>query len=152
MSRAPFQVLVFPFRIVAERVYEYAIFRRSDLNCWQGISGGGEMQETPKEAAIREAFEEGGVPLESEWIALESTCSIPVVNVCGFLWGDSILLLKEYCFGVKVQSIDETNLSDEHLEVRWCPYSDALELLEWDSNKTALWELNHRLLVQSMKT
>lgn len=33
----------------------------------------------------------------------------------------------------------------EKREFKWCTYDEAIKLLEWDSNKTALWELNERL-------
>src|SRR5882672_8901989 len=61
MGRAPFQVLVFPFRRVQAGRLEYAIFRRADIDAWQGIAGGGEDDETLIEAAIREAREEAGI-------------------------------------------------------------------------------------------
>lgn len=36
-------------------------------------------------------------------------------------------------------------LSSEHKEYRWVEYDEAMRLLKYDSNKTALWELNERL-------
>ena len=36
-------------------------------------------------------------------------------------------------------------LSSEHKEYRWVKYDEAMRLLKYDSNKTALWELNERL-------
>src|SRR5215216_3724181 len=62
MARAPFQVLVLPFRIVDTSTFEYALFKRSDEPYWQGIAGGGEDAETPLAAARREAFEEAQIP------------------------------------------------------------------------------------------
>ena len=47
--RAPFQVIVFPFRKIAPDAIEYAIFYRRTPNqgdFWQAISGGGEDEET----------------------------------------------------------------------------------------------------------
>ena len=29
--------------------------------------------------------------------------------------------------------------------MQWCSYEEAMSKLEYDSNKTALWELNERL-------
>jgi len=41
MPRLPFQILVFPYRISdAKRKIEYTLFKRKDLNFWQGIAGG----------------------------------------------------------------------------------------------------------------
>ena len=62
MARAPFQVLVFPYRYTPEEEIEYAVFFRISPRyggVWQAIAGGGEDDETPLEAAKREAFEEG---------------------------------------------------------------------------------------------
>ena len=59
MTRAPFQVLVFPYRFPSGGGVEYAVFRRADLSFWQGVSGGGGDGETPFEAAKREALRGG---------------------------------------------------------------------------------------------
>jgi len=123
---------------------EYAVFRRADEGWWQGISGGGEDDETPEQAARREAFEEAGIHRESDLIRLDTMTTMPVVRVCGFAWGKDVLVVPQYCFGVRVQNMELT-LSKEHIEYRWLPYEDARDLLKWDNNKNALWELNHRL-------
>lgn len=123
---------------------EYAVFRRSDLDCWQAIAGGGEDDETPLQAAKRESQEEGRISPDSDFIKLDSQSTIPVVGICGFAWGPDVLVIPQYCFGVRVDGKDLT-LSEEHTEFRWLPYDKARELLKWDSNKNALWELNHRL-------
>jgi dATP pyrophosphohydrolase len=36
-------------------------------------------------------------------------------------------------------------ISKEHDGWAWCRYEQAWEILTWDSNKVALWELNERL-------
>jgi len=144
MSRAPFQILVLPYRLTDEGGIEYAIFRRADLDCWQGIAGGGEDDETPIEAAKRESYEEAGIPPDSDYIKLDSFSTIPAVGISGFLWGEDVLVVPQHCLGVRVER-PELRLSDEHTEYRWLPYDKAHELLKWDSNKNALWELNHRL-------
>lgn len=48
--RAPFQVLVFPYQMVNNEPC-YLIARRSDNGIWQAISGGGEGNESIREAA-----------------------------------------------------------------------------------------------------
>ena len=144
MNRAPFQVLVFPYRIAQDNGVLYAIFRRAGGGYWQGIAGGGEDGESPLEAAKREASEEGGVEPNSQFIELDSRATVPVVGVCGFEWGPDVLVLPEYCFGVRVER-EGLKLSHEHTEFRWVDYETASQLLHWHSNKNALWELNHRL-------
>ncbi|MCD1216844.1 NUDIX pyrophosphatase, partial [Vibrio cholerae] len=39
----------------------------------------------------------------------------------------------------------EPQLSNEHTNFRWCGFQEASELLKYDSNKIALWELEQRL-------
>jgi dihydroneopterin triphosphate diphosphatase len=145
VARAPFQVLVLPFRLTAEGP-RYAVFRRADRadECWQGIAGGGEEGEAPIDAARREAWEEAGIGMESRFVALDSRATIPVAHVSGFLWGPDVLVIPEWTFGVEVEREDLV-LSREHTEVRWLPYDEAHALLRWDSNRCALWELHHRL-------
>jgi dATP pyrophosphohydrolase len=144
VPRAPFQVLVFPYRISLEKV-QYALFKRSDNSAWQGIAGGGEDRETPFEAAARESIEEAGVPKGSTLIQLGTISSIPVTAFTdSFHWGNAIYVIPEYCFGIEAQGI-KLCLSAEHLEIRWLGYSEAICLLRFDGNKTALWELNQKL-------
>lgn len=153
MSRAPFQVLVFPYRIMPNNEIFYAVFRRelSTGGYWQGIAGGGEIGESSLDAAKREAFEEAGIKQDSEYIKLDSCAMIPVVNVCGFKWGKDVLVIPECCFGVKVED-DQLQISSEHLEYKWLKYSDASNILHWDSNKSALWELDYRVRMKIYET
>ena len=147
MPRMPFQVLAFPYRFAIDGQIEYAIFKRTEVTggFWQAISGGGEDDETPMETARRECFEEAGMPEDSPLIALDSMATIPVEFIFGYMmWGDDVLVVTEHSFGVHVQDHAIT-LSDEHTEFRWVSYQLAWELLKWDSNKNALWELNFRL-------
>ena len=48
---------------------------------------------------------------------------------------------------MKVDEIgnNQIKLSNEHETMQWCNYEEAMSKLEYDSNKTALWELNERL-------
>ena len=147
MPRLPFQILVFPYRISdAKRKIEYALFKRKDLNVWQGIAGGGEENETPIQAAKRETLEESGIPMNLDFIALDTTTSIPII---GFkdkhLWIEHPYVIPEYSFGVNATKC-KIKLSKEHVEYKWLQYFKALKYLKWDSNKTALWELNCRLM------
>ncbi|MCX6826038.1 MAG: NUDIX pyrophosphatase [candidate division Zixibacteria bacterium] len=146
MDRAPFQVLIFPYRVLPNDDILYAVFRR-DLSTggyWQGIAGGGAVGESELEAARREANEEAGIDLNSEYVRLDCYAMIPVVNVCGFKWGKSVLVIPEYCFGVRIKH-ENLILSSEHMEYQWVTYQEALDILHWDSNKSALWELDYRL-------
>lgn len=144
MARAPFQVLVIPYRR-AGALFEFAIFGRCDDLSRQFIAGGGEDSEAPLEAAHREAREEACIPTDSRFVRLDTTASVPVT---GFedsrLWGESVYVIPEYCFGVDCTGHDIA-VSYEHTEFRWLPFQEASRILTYDSNRTALWELNQKL-------
>ncbi len=146
MSRAPFQVLVFPYRIIPNGDILYVVFKResSTGGYWQGIAGGGEDGESPLQTAKREVYEEAGIQPDSEFIRLDSMAMIPVVDVCGFKWGKDVLVIPQYCFGVKVED-DQLQLSNEHTEYKWMDYDGASKVLHWENNKNALWELDYRI-------
>jgi len=147
MQRLPFQILVLPYRFLStgEKI-EFALFKRRDLEIWQGIAGGGEGNESPLQTAKRETFEECGIPMESDFIKLNTINSVPITRFKDkYLWKENLFVIPEYSFGVNA-STKLVSISKEHIEYKWLQYSEALKILKWDSNKTALWELNCRLL------
>jgi len=145
MARAPYQVLVYPYRRSSDGQIEYALMKRADKGYWQSIAGGGEDDEKPLEAARREAYEEAGIPSASEFIQLDTVEPVPVIEFRdGYLWGDNVYVIPQYCFGVKAQDTQIT-ISREHTEYKWLSYEEAYQLLKFDGNKTALWEMDKRL-------
>ena len=50
----------------------------------------------------------------------------------------------EYAIEIKDED-GNIQLSNEHKEYKWVEYEEALKKLKYDSNKTALWELNEKL-------
>ena len=145
MARAKYQVLVIPFFADGENV-SYCVFRRSDMNVWQFIAGGGEDTETPVDSAKREAYEETGIAADCRFIPLDTQSSIPTYCFKGSRrqWGEACLVIPEYSFAVVADKTDLT-LSDEHTEYQWVDYDTAIERLRYDSNKTALWELDSKI-------
>jgi dATP pyrophosphohydrolase len=145
MTRAPFQVLVYPYRQVGDKAFRYALLKRSDLGFWQAITGGGEGSETPLETAGREAFEETGIPPGSAFLQLDTVEPIPVTAFKdSHVWGEDVYVIPQYCFGVRVED-ERLCLSHEHTAYRWLGYEEAQGLLKYDGDKTALWELDRRL-------
>lgn len=143
--RAPYQTLTILYKEYENEIL-YAIFYRNSHPVWQFISGGGYEDETLIETVIREINEETSIILNKEDIEqLDSKSTIPVVNITGeFTWGKDVYVVPEYTFAVKIKDFD-IKLSNEHKEYRWVEYNEAMEKLRYDSNKTALWELNERL-------
>ncbi|MDQ6803463.1 MAG: NUDIX pyrophosphatase [Actinomycetota bacterium] len=145
MGRAAFQVLVLPFRLAERGEPEFAVLRRADDGHWQGVSGGGEGDETILEAARREASEEAGIPSSARFHKLKMQDFIPVSCFkAAQAWPADTYLVPQYFFACDVTGLCLT-LSDEHTQLAWLPYVQAHERLRYDGNKAALWELSERL-------
>jgi dATP pyrophosphohydrolase len=141
--RAPIQVLIIPFKFTTKGL-KFAIFKCSGTGDWQFIAGGGEDNETPLQAAYREVEEEIGVSAE-KFIPLDSMTTIPrIIFNNTEHWDSDIYVIPEHCFAVNLNE-EEPRLSSEHTEFRWVKYQEAFDLLKWDSNRNALWELNEKL-------
>ena len=146
MARAKYQVLVLPYQKQGDAIL-YCIFKRSDTDAWQFIAGGGESEDaSPLVSAKREANEEAGISCDARFHALETTSSI---STEGFkkarpVWGETCLVIPEYCFAVEVPD-GAVTLSHEHTSFEWVDYTTAVQRLKYDSNKVALWELDNKL-------
>ena len=142
--RAPFQILAIPYRLEDKRPV-YCVFHRADHDQWQFVAGGGEGEEQPMEAAKREIFEETGLVVE-KICQLDSLCFIPCSIFSDSItenWPEDTFVIPEYAFGFVCE--ENIRLSGEHTGFVWMSYEEALKILRWDSNKTALYELNARL-------
>ena len=125
--------------------FEFALLLRADEGFWQGIAGGGEDNETPLEAAKRETLEEAGIGSSAKFLRLDTMESVPVTTLKDNpLWGEDVYVVPQYCFGVDGSDL-EIMISHEHSAFGWFKYDQAIQLLKFDGNKTALWELNQRL-------
>ena len=146
--RAPFQILAIPYKVVDGSIL-YCVFHRSDLDQWQFIAGGGEDDESPIQAAKREIAEESGVSAD-HIIELTSMCYLPA-NIFPkrqfYHWPQDLYVVPEYAFAFECKGA--IALSHEHTECVWLSCEAAQERLKWDSNKTALYELNCRLLAKA---
>ena len=147
MARAKYQVLVIPYVQTADGVL-YCIFKRSDMDsCWQFVAGGGEEEDgTPEVSAQREAFEEAGIPFDAHFTQLETTSSISTEHFpkARLHWGERCLVIPEYCFAAQLPDRN-IRLSDEHTRFAWVDYTTAMQRLQYDSNKVALWELDNKI-------
>ena len=141
--RAPFQILAIPYRLRPN--LQFCVFHRSDADQYQFVAGGGEDDEQPIETAAREIYEETSVKA-ARITPLTSLAYIPA-NVISKkhrdLWPSDIIVIPEYTFGFECDS--KIAQSSEHTGLEWLTYDEAISKLSWDSNKTALYELNCRL-------
>lgn len=94
---------------------------------------------------MRTAFEEGGIQSD-KWIELVSLSYIPATVISEKhrqYWSKHTYVIPEYSFGFECK--EAIKLSHEHTKCIWLPYDEAARKLKWDSNRTALYELNCRL-------
>lgn len=145
MPRVPFQVLVIPFRRVGDQV-EFAVLRREDMNVWQAVAGGGEVGETPQQAAVRETQEELGLDRPAPLYPLQAMASMPArLFTDRDSWPAGTYVVPEHSFASDLTNV-EIKISQEHTDIQWLDYKSAVEALRFDSNRTALGELHERLL------
>ena len=144
--RQPQNIHVYPYRETKRGVYEYALLRRADNpEWWQGVSGGVEEGETPEQAALRELFEEAGIPSNLPLYRLDTVSYLPCELFAEHdAWGKDIVVCPMFHFAVPYDG--EIKLSEEHTETQWAGFAAAYALVYWHDQKTALWELNQRLL------
>lgn len=147
MARAKYQVLVIPYIRQSGKLL-YCILKRSDMDdVWQFIAGGGEEEDgSVLISAMRETREETGISAKDKIFQLQTVCSISTEHFrqARLVWGEDCLVIPEYSFAVEVSDM-EIRLSNEHAEYRWVDYQTAKRMLKYDSNKTALWELDNKL-------
>ena len=142
MVRAPFQVLVLLYRFKSHSI-EYCIFNRADFDndLWQFISGGGEDGESGVDAAKRELLEETGIKNNDSLFMLKTTSSIPSCHFKEIVGKyPKLYVIPEYCFAIEFK--EDIKLSHEHTEYKWSNYNTVMSMLKYDSNKTALYELD----------
>lgn len=147
MARQPKQVHIFLYRR-KENGFEYSVFQRADMPfCWQGICGGLENDETPAQGARRELLEEAGIHEELPLYPLESVSYLPVGifdTEKQQIWGKRVVVVPMYFYAMPFDGA--VRLSDEHTTMKWLRYEQAYELVYYGDQKTALYELNEKLL------
>jgi dATP pyrophosphohydrolase len=118
------------------------------MKVWQFATGGGEDDETLIMTAKRELFEETGIIAEN-FMKLTSMTYIPAFYFSLEIrtaWGIEKSVIPVFCFSVETTT-HNIDLSHEHVQYKWADYQTAVELLHFDIDKTALWELSKRLRI-----
>jgi dATP pyrophosphohydrolase len=71
-------------------------------------------------------------------------CYRPSIAVGKEFLENDIVVIPEYSFAVEVRN-ERIKISSEHTRFEWLSFQEACNQLYWDSNKTALWELDYKL-------
>ena len=131
-----------PFRSTEQGLL-FFVTQRADDHRWQWVGGGVEEGETISEGAAREASEELGQSFVLV-ARLDSQSSVPANHFRSHIdWPSDLFVVPEYSFAARID--DPIVLSEEHSRGKWVGFEEANGLLSWDSNRTALYELNLRL-------
>lgn len=120
------------YHIIDGKTYILCLKRsEQDGGFWQPITGTNQSNESLEETLVREINEEVG--LEKDQIEIEQMYFY-------FNWTKKALMIHEYVYSVKVDSVNQINLSDEHVDYKWISIDEAIDLFEKNNNKNALVE------------
>lgn len=139
--RAEYQVLILSY--VKSEAVKYLVLEREDQRIWQFASGGGEGNETPLISARRELFEETGVNSDN-LVKLDAMTSIPAFYFREHREKEDLYVVPEYAFAVELEN-EDIRLSYEHSSFKFLTYEECKDILKFDSNRTALYELNTKI-------
>ena len=130
--------------------FKVLLMERSDKKgFWQSVTGSLEENETPRDAAIREVFEETGI--DSTQYHLEDWELSHVYEIYAhwrYRYAPDITHNTEHIFALKVPATIPIQLSaDEHVQYLWVDWHDAMDKVFSWTNIEAIKKLAeiHRL-------
>jgi dATP pyrophosphohydrolase len=137
MPKLPVQVQVILFFRNKDKI-EYLLLKRLPERggFWQPITGGVEDGENLLYSARREVMEEAGY--------LKVIAMYDLRYHFQFNFKDKVI--DEYVYAFEVPHQNVIFSPEEHSEIRWVNYEEALSLLKWDTNQIALKKIHHYLL------
>ncbi len=105
---------------------------------WQSVTGSLEEGETHAEAAVREVWEEMGISCrEQDLIDLGIVNTFEIAPQWRAKYAPGVTHNEEVCFALRVDIRDARIDPREHEAFAWVPYSEAMEMLYWESSKRA---------------
>jgi dATP pyrophosphohydrolase len=110
--------------------FKVLLMERADKKgFWQSVTGSLEENETPRDAAIREVFEETGI--DSNQYQLEDWALSHVYEIYThwrYRYAPDITHNTEHIFALKVPTSIPIQLSaDEHIQYLWVDWRDAMD-------------------------
>lgn len=105
---------------------------------WQTVTGSLESDESHKQAAVREVFEETGfTACEAELIELGIINSFEIAPLWREKYAPGVSHNEEICFALRVAQREPRLDPTEHDSYTWTYYEHAWKLLYWESTKRA---------------
>ena len=78
-------------------------------------------------------------------VQLTTTASVPVTYFGDREhWPSDLYVIPIHYFGVDATGVDIT-ISHEHTEFRWAKFDEAHQILHWQHDAVALWEMAQRI-------
>ena len=102
---------------------------------WNVVNGTLELQESAIDCRTRELFEETGIRDAISWSGEIHRFSFP--------YHDTVFVV--VVFAVKVPKNQGVVINDEHTECKWVGFDEAMGLLKFDDDKTALQNFREKL-------
>jgi len=137
--KQPHSVQVVIFADVDDRRH-YLLLRRIHEHggFWQTVTGSLEGDESHKQAAVREVFEETGFTArEEELIELGIINSFEIAPLWREKYAPAVTHNEEICFALRVIRREPKLDPAEHDSYLWTSYEHAWSLLYWESTKRA---------------
>ena len=110
--------------------FKVLLMERADKKgFWQSVTGSLEDNETPKDAAIREVFEETGI--DTSQYQLEDWNLYHIYEIYAhwrYRYAPHVTHNQEHIFGLKVPTTIPIQLSkDEHVQYLWVDWREAMD-------------------------
>jgi dihydroneopterin triphosphate diphosphatase len=121
---------------------EYLLLeRRRPPGFWQSVTGSLEWGENADAAARREVIEETGIT-QGVLVNLQWTQVYEILPAFGKVYAPGITLNLEHAFSLRLLQQVPVVLSDsEHVQFRWVPALEALDVVSSSTNRAVIAEL-----------
>ena len=119
---------------------EVLMLRRTlPANFWQSVTGGLAWGESPRQAAVRELYEETGVRAGGALVDWRRNECFPIVGPWRARYAPAERFNREHWFGLQLPSRRLIRLNPkEHGEYRWLPIPRAARLASSWTNREAI--------------
>lgn len=113
--------------------------RTQPRHFWQSVTGSLEWSETPREAAVRELFEETGIRAEGRLIDARHQVRFPIIHPWRKRYAPSAHYNLEHWFYLPLPTRRLIRLNPrEHSRARWLPVARAARLASSWTNRDAI--------------
>lgn len=126
--------------VICTRGGEFLMLRRArPSRFWQSVTGSLKPGENPRLAAVRELREETGLEAGDRLIDLKRSVLFPIVRAWQARYAPRVRFNREYWFALILETRRLIRLNPaEHLEYRWLPARQALNLASSWTNRDAI--------------